>query len=185
MSKLNVQVDRLSKLITDLLDTTRLSDGQLVFDKEELDVNALIEECKDNFQGISANHRIHLNLQKVPPLKGDRERIQQVLTNLISNAIKYSPQGGDVVVSSASKNHSLIIAVEDKGIGIAEDSKKMLFQRFYRSANPMITTFPGLGLGLYISSEIVKRHGGNIQVESREGKGTKFIVTLPLDQSGN
>lgn len=181
MTKLNVQVDRLAKLITDLLDTTRLSEGHLLFDKEDIDVNALIEECKESFQGITGNHKIVLKLQNVPRLRGDRERIQQVLTNLISNAIKYSPKGGDIVVSSDSKNNSLIIAVEDNGIGISDDSQKMLFQRFYRSTNPMISTFPGLGLGLYITSEIVKRHGGSITVESKEGKGSKFIVTLPLD----
>jgi two-component system, chemotaxis family, CheB/CheR fusion protein len=186
IKKLNVQVDRLATLITDLLDTTKLSAGQLIFSKEEIDVNALIEECKENLQRISANHTIHLNLQKVPRLKGDRERIQQVLTNLILNAVKYSPKGGDVTVSSLSKNHSLIIAVEDEGIGIPDESQKMLFQRFYRSANPMISTFPGLGLGLYIAAEIVKRHNGNIKVESQEGKGSRFIVTLPLDgQSDN
>ena len=178
--KLNVQVNRLATLITDLLDTTKIAEGQLQFDKEEFDVNVLIEECRDDFQRLSSNHPVQLNLQKVPRLNADRERIQQVLTNLISNAIKYSPKGGEVIISTASKNHSLIIVVEDKGIGISEDSQKMLFQRFYRSANPVITTFPGLGLGLYIAAEIVKRHGGNIRVESKEGKGSKFIVTLPL-----
>jgi two-component system, chemotaxis family, CheB/CheR fusion protein len=80
-----------------------------------------------------------------------------------------------------SKNNSVIIAVEDNGIGISQESQKMIFQRFYRSANPTIGTFPGLGLGLYIASEIVKRHGGNIKVESREGKGSKFIVTFPTN----
>ena len=124
-------------------------------------------------------------MNEVPHLKGDRERIQQVLTNLISNAIKYSPKGGDIIVSSASKNSSLIVAVEDKGIGISEESQKMLFQRFYRSSNPMINTFPGLGLGLYIASEIVKRHGGTISVESKENKGAKFVVNLPLNQHSN
>ncbi len=184
VAKLNVHVDRLALLVTDLLDTTRLSKGQLVLDKEWVDVNALIEEAEESLQQLSGNHTIHLNLQKVPRLKGDRQRIQQVLMNLVSNAIKYSPKGGDIIISSYTKNNSLFITVEDRGIGISEDSQKKLFQRFYRSADPMITTFPGLGLGLYIVAEIVGGHGGNIKVESKEGKGTKFIITLPVEEDG-
>jgi len=184
VAKLNVQVDRLALLVTDLLDTTRLSKGHLVLDKEWVDVNALIEESRESLQQLSGNHTIHLNLQKVPRLKGDRQRIQQALMNLVSNAVKYSPRGGDIIISTYTKNNSLFIAVEDRGIGISEDSQKKLFQRFYRSTDPVITMFPGLGLGLYIVAEIVRGHGGNIKVESKEGKGSKFIIALPIEEDG-
>jgi two-component system, chemotaxis family, CheB/CheR fusion protein len=179
MSKLNSQVDRLTILINDLLDTTKITEGKLVLQKEEFDLNVLITECKEHFDAILRQHKIELQLQQLPEIFADRERILQVITNLISNAIKYSPLGGDIIVRSAAVDNVIEVSIEDFGIGMSDESQKLLFQRFYRSSNPRVSTFPGLGLGLYISSEIVKRHGGTIDVESREGKGSKFILRLP------
>ncbi|HUQ65533.1 MAG TPA: CheR family methyltransferase [Flavitalea sp.] len=180
MTKLNSQVDRLTTLINDLLDTTQISEGHLVLKMEEFDINQLIEECKDDFAQIISNNKIIANLQEVPKIYADRERILQVITNLISNGIKYSPEGGNIIISTAARNNNLQISVEDFGIGIPDESTKHVFERFYRTNNPLISTFPGLGLGLYITGEIVKRHEGKVTVESKEGQGSKFIVTLPL-----
>ena len=185
MTKLNSQVDRLTILINDLLNTTQITEGKLLLQKEEFNINTLIEECQEHFEAIANQHKIITNLQDVPDIFADRERISQVITNLISNGIKYSPMGGDIIISTKTEDHIVQIGVEDFGIGISDESRKNLFQRFYRSANPLVTTFPGLGLGLYISGEIVRRHGGSIIVESKEGKGSKFIVELPLKANEN
>ena len=185
MTKLNSQVDRLTILINDLLNTTQITEGKLLLQKEDFNINALIEECQEHFDAIANQHKIITNLQDVPDIFADRERISQVITNLISNGIKYSPMGGDIIISTKTVDHIVQIGVEDFGIGISDESRKHLFQRFYRSTNPLVSTFPGLGLGLYISGEIVRRHGGNIIVESKEGKGSKFIVELPLKANEN
>jgi two-component system, chemotaxis family, CheB/CheR fusion protein len=168
-------------LIIDLLDTTRISEGQLMLKPERIDISTLIEECRVNFEGTSrTHHKIITNVKENLFVDADRERILQVLTNLVSNAIKYSPNGGSIFISANSKDSNVVISIEDQGIGIPEESQKLIFQRFYRSSNPVIGTFPGIGLGLYITNEIVRRHGGTISVESKEGKGSKFTVTLPI-----
>jgi two-component system CheB/CheR fusion protein len=183
MTKLNSQVDRLTTLINDLLDTTQISEGHLNLKKEFFDINKLVEECKEQLSRISTNNKIETDLHQVPQVFADRERISQVITNLMSNGIKYSPQGGEIIVSTYAKNNWLYLIVEDFGIGISDESTKHLFDRFYRTNNPVIRTFPGLGLGLYITGEIVKRHEGSVKVESKEGRGSKFIVTLPLKEN--
>jgi signal transduction histidine kinase len=109
---------------------------------------------------------------------GDRERIGQVLTNLISNAIKYSPKGGKIWISTKTKKDLLTVAVKDEGIGINDKQKEKVFDRFSRVGAETNHTFPGLGLGLYIAKEIIKRHNGTIDVESKEGAGTTFHFTL-------
>jgi signal transduction histidine kinase len=109
---------------------------------------------------------------------GDVDHLEQVLSNLISNAVKYSPQADSVDVIVASDESSVSIRVRDYGIGIPQEQHSKLFERFYRVSTD--SYFPGLGMGLYITSEIVKRHGGEITVESEEGKGSTFIVSLPL-----
>lgn len=114
-----------------------------------------------------------------PRRKADRDHIGQVLTNLITNAIKYSPNGGEVIISSISMNGSLKITVQDFGIGIPHNMKHRVFDRFFRVSNPKVKAFPGMGLGLYISTGIVQYHGGSIHVDSKEGQGSTFSVIIP------
>jgi PAS domain S-box-containing protein len=179
MERMNVQVDRLTDLIRDLLDTTRITDGQLPLNMEPFDLNDLIKERVEEIQRLSARHRLQFCPDGAGLIVADRERISQVLTNLLSNAVKYSPQGGNVVISTGSTPDAVTVSVSDKGIGIPEQSRDHVFDRFYRVHSAQTQTYPGLGLGLYISSEIIRRHGGQITVESTEGAGATFTFSIP------
>jgi signal transduction histidine kinase len=124
-----------------------------------------------------------LDLDAPAVFYGDRDRIGQVLINLMTNAIKYSPQAEKIVVKTMCEQGSIITSVQDFGIGIPGEMQQRVFERFFRVEGDARTTFPGLGLGLYISAEIVKRHRGAIWVESEEGKGTTISFSLRQDQA--
>jgi signal transduction histidine kinase len=179
MQKLIRQVDRLNDLINDLLDTTRIAEGRLSFRFESFDLNVLIEDFVEELQRISKQHRIVFKKGKIQTITADKERIGQVLSNLIFNAIKYSPGGGDINIHSEEVEKGVKVSIADKGIGIPEKQLKSIFSRFYRVDNPSIRTFPGMGLGLYISAVIIERHGGTIHVESKEGEGSVFSFIIP------
>lgn len=178
--KMDRQTDKLTGLINDLLNVARMQTGQLEYLDEAVDLNAIVHECVDSLQPTTTKHRIAIEGSMAGVVWGDGERIGQVITNLLTNAIKYSPQGDRVVVRLAARGGSAIIDVQDFGIGIAEEYRERIFEQFYRVSDPSEKTFPGLGLGLFIAGEIVKRHGGAIAVRSASGEGTTFTVTLPL-----
>lgn len=179
VKKLNSQVDRLHNLIVDLLDTTYIVEGGLPLNMQEFDINELIIEQVEEIKRISNSHVYTVKLDKLQPLRGDRERIGQVLTNLLSNAAKYSREGSEITITSKSIKKGVKVSVQDNGIGIPQNMINNIFNRFFRIPNPRIDTYPGMGLGLYISSGIIERHGGVISVESTEGKGSTFYFTLP------
>jgi two-component system CheB/CheR fusion protein len=180
LGKMNTQVDRLTTLIIDLLDFTRIEGGNLKFREEEYNMNELITEIVEDMQRTSSQHKIEKKLGKTVKLTGDRYRIGQVITNLISNAIKYSPKAKKIIVRSKVENKNVIVSVQDFGIGIEQHIMGKVFDRFFRIAQTSLNTFPGLGLGLYIASEFVKRQGGKISVKSVKGKGSTFSFSLPL-----
>ncbi|HTD94221.1 MAG TPA: CheR family methyltransferase [Chitinophagaceae bacterium] len=179
MGKLDKQIDRLTTLMRDLLDTTKISEGQLILQPDNFDLNELIIERVEDMRQVSPKHKIILKLEKLRMLTADRERIGQVVTNLISNAVKYSPNNEEIIITSGETENGVRVCVRDRGIGMSIDTKDRVFNRFYRSNNPKVQTFPGLGLGLYIASEIVKRHGGSMDIESNEGEGSMFCFSLP------
>jgi PAS domain S-box-containing protein len=179
MKKLDVQINHLTDLINMLLDTTKIAEGKLALTPQQFDLNELIAERVEDLQRVSKKHRLILRQETLQPVTADREHINQVLTNLLSNAIKYSPKGGDVIITTAETGGQVSISIQDFGIGIPEILKEKVFDRFFRVQNMQQQTFPGMGLGLYITAGIVKRHGGTIAVESEEGKGAVFTVTLP------
>lgn len=179
LEKLNGQVDRLTRLIRDLLDATRISEGRLALNVSEVDINQLLRETADELQNTAGKHTIELNLQDLPTIRGDKERLQQVIVNLIGNAIKYSPDANRVLIKTYQNNGNINIAVQDFGIGMSEETQSKLFGRFFRSSDPGIGTFPGLGLGLYISMQIIKQHKGTIGVQSEKDKGATFTIVLP------
>lgn len=180
MNKMNSQLDKLTDLINDLLDVTKIESGKLAFSSGYYDVNKLVEDEIEELQRTTTKHKIIFKRTKLPRIYGDRDRIGQVITNLISNAIKYSPQADRIVITTSKENSQVKICVQDFGVGIAKNKQGEIFERFFRVSGPDNTTFPGMGLGLYISSEIIKRQGGRIWVESRKGSGSTFCITLPL-----
>ena len=181
VKKLNTQVDRLNNLIVDLLDTTNIVEGHLTLKQQEFDINDLIKEQVEEVKRLSNDHSIIVKLDKPKQINADRERIGQVLTNLLSNAVKYSPPGSEVTISTKSMKNGIKVSVQDNGIGIPENMLNSVFNRFFRISNPQIQTYPGMGLGLYISAGIIERHGGIISVESTEGEGSNFYFTLPAN----
>jgi PAS domain S-box-containing protein len=182
LKKLDIQLDRLTKLIQDLLDTTKIAEGQLSLHKEEFDVEVLVADSMDAWQRLSTRHQLIWQPKSHCPLYADKERIRQVLTNFVSNAIKYSPNGGDIIITCHKKDDGVEFSVQDYGIGISEDMQHRVFDQFFRVKDARLQTFPGLGLGLYISAGIIQRHNGTIRVESKVGEGSTFLFTIPTSQ---
>ncbi|RCH55133.1 hypothetical protein DJ568_08050 [Mucilaginibacter hurinus] len=183
ISKMDSQVNRLTGLIGDLLDVTKINAGKLQFNDVDFKFAALVTEVVEDLQRTTEKHRLINEFNYEGTVHADRERIAQVITNLITNAIKYSPQPGDILIRSALHDNEVHLCVEDFGVGIAEEKQEHVFEQFYRVSGNKQHTFPGLGLGLYISSEIVKREGGRIWVNSVENKGSTFCFALPVQQS--
>ncbi len=175
------QINKLTRLISDLLDATKVNAGQmqLHYDEDSFDYNELVKEISGEMQRTTQTHIIQLHLSETKTIVGDKNRIGQVLSNLITNAIKYSPGAREIVISTTLGNSEITCSVQDFGIGIPASEYPKLFTRFFRVSNAGINTFPGLGLGLYISSEIINRHSGTITFKSEEGKGSVFSFSLP------
>lgn len=173
------QIERLSKLVENLLDVTRATTGRLVLDRSQVDLSELVEAIAKGFEGQIAKSKCTLSLNLTPSIKGnwDSPRIEQVLVNLLSNAIKFGA-GKPIEITTEIKDSQAILKVKDHGIGISQEDQARLFNRFERAVS--ITSFGGLGLGLFISRQIAAAHGGNVRVESQLGKGSTFILELPL-----
>lgn len=178
---MSTQVNRLTNLIEDLLDFTKIQNGKLMFNEAFFDFNELVKEVIDDMQKISSTHAIKNNSGKTETIFGDKDKLSQILNNLISNAIKYSPQAGSIVVSTELQNDGIELSVQDFGIGILAQHQKNVFEQFYRVNEDNQSTFPGMGIGLYICSEILARQGGKMWVESTIGKGSIFYIWLPFD----
>ena len=133
-------------------------------------------------QRTSTRHIIKKRLNFKRELIGDRDRIIQIVTNLLTNAIKYSPEANEIIVYTEDHKNAVQLCVQDFGIGISADKTDKVFEQFYRVSGTREYTFPGLGLGLYISAEIVKRLGGRIWVTSVEGKGSTFCFSIPVKE---
>ncbi|TMC20270.1 MAG: histidine kinase, partial [Chloroflexi bacterium] len=178
--KMEKQQDKLVNLIGELLDVTKLEAGQLAWHNEPFDLDALMRDVVEEAAYTTQRHQIRIEGVIRHPVFGDRERTGQVLTNLLSNAIKYSPQAHAILVKVADDTDTATVGVQDFGIGIAPEKHEHIFERFFRVSDPLSKTFPGLGLGLFISAQIVKRQGGRIWVESNVGVGSTFFFTVPL-----
>ncbi|WP_134087745.1 ATP-binding protein [Olivibacter sp. XZL3] len=180
LSKLGKQTDRLVKLIYDLLDTTKVMDGQLRLHIEKVDLNPIIADYVSELQSLTEEHDLFFEAGSIHAALADKDRVGQVLMNLVSNAIKYSPAGGRIKISTTmTENDYVRISVADEGKGIAEDQKAKIFGRFYRATDSHKLGLPSLGLGLYICAAIVKQHQGHIGLESKEGMGSVFYFDLP------
>src|SRR5579875_975936 len=179
LSSMEVQINTIIRLVEELLDVSKIQAGRLEYRQETVDLDALLREITDTMQQTHPSHRILLHGAVQASLPGDRERLGQVFTNLLSNAIKYSPDAQTVDMELSASPETVTICVRDHGLGIPREQRDKIFERFYRATGPRQREIPGLGMGLYIVAEIVKRHGGTITVDSEIGKGSTFTVTLP------
>ena len=177
VKKVDKQVNKLTTLINDMLDATKMVSGRLEFTYSEFNFDDFIKETLNDLQ-LTMNKKIDLELfANNCIVNADKEKIEQAITNLVNNANKFSPQAENIIVRTYLKGGHVYCDVQDFGIGISDENINNLFQQFYRISNN--NTFPGIGLGLYISSGIIKREGGNIWVKSVEGKGSTFSFSLP------
>ncbi|NRD44634.1 MULTISPECIES: PAS domain S-box protein [Corallococcus] len=174
------QLTRLTGLINDLLDASRIEAGRLSLHPESTRFDLLVEQTLAGMEGQKGNHTFDFEPPREPvSVHGDTFRLEQVISNLLENALKYSPDGGTIRVRLSLTDDVAVLSVTDPGIGIPEDQQQQLFDRYFRARNASTRSYGGLGLGLYISRDIVERHGGRIWVESEPGRGSTFYVALP------
>ena len=179
------ETTRLIDMTTSFLDLARLESGRIPFNSELFDPHVLLDECVGLMKDKAAEKNLRLNLyvpDKLPTIKGDRDKIKQVVLNLVSNAVNYNKPSGTITVAGQGKQNELIISVNDTGQGIRQTDIAHLFNKFYRS-QATESSVQGTGLGLAICKKIVEAHNGHIEVQSEVGIGTTFLVHLPLNHS--
>jgi two-component system OmpR family sensor kinase len=179
------EIARLTKLTDDLLTLARSDADQSVLEREEVRLDILATEVRQYISPLTQSARVGLNFD--PPdspifVEGDQKRLTQLLMNLLDNAIKYTPEGGSAKLALSVKEDFAVIEVSDTGRGIPASALPHIFERFYRQTDPRDSRVTGFGLGLAISKWIADAHGGSIEVESQEGKGSRFTVRLPLQE---
>lgn len=175
--------ERMVALVSDLLDISRIESGRVKLDLRAVHIHEVVEQVAHTLQGRAQSKGLTLQVDvptDLPPVWGDSNRVAQILTNLISNAIQYTPPGGRVTVSAHTNRDMLEISVADTGIGISKENQRKIFDRFFRADDPLVQETPGTGLGLPITASLVQMHGGQIWVESELGEGSTFTFTLPL-----
>ncbi|HVF69320.1 MAG TPA: GAF domain-containing protein [Xanthomonadales bacterium] len=188
ITNINAQTDKITLLIADLLDIGKIGAGKLIFKKKKFDFEALIQKIVVDFQYTTETHQIKKIGAINKSITGDSDRIGQVLINLLTNAIKYSPVGRDVIVTAKEDKKAVTVSVQDFGMGIPKAKQKHIFEKYFRVSDTGEQTGIGFGLGLYISAEIIKQHNGKIWVESEgSGKslpagrqGSTFCFTIPF-----
>ncbi|GHO62738.1 hypothetical protein KSC_016300 [Ktedonobacter sp. SOSP1-52] len=179
LTRVEGPVKQLERLIEELLDVSKIQAGRLEYVRETVDLDAMLHEVAETMQQLSTTHAIVVRGAAPRSLLGDKDRLGQVFTNLISNAIKYSPGAETVEIDLSTSEETVTVRVRDHGLGIPREQRDKIFERFYRASGPRQKAIPGLGMGLYIVAEIVKRHEGTITVDSTVGKGSTFTVSLP------
>lgn len=181
LSKINSQINRLLTLVDDLLDVSRIHYGKLRLQKSRFNLVRQIKETAYDFQQISPNHQIIVK-NGVPKgfVYADRQRLDEVLTNLLSNAVKFSPKSDKIILRLKNSKEEVVVSIKDFGIGISRESYHRMFEPFFQESNRIRQSFSGLGLGLYISSQIIREHRGKIWVKSEKGKGSTFFFSLPI-----
>jgi signal transduction histidine kinase len=176
------QARRLELLVDEMLDISRIETGLFSVDRAPMDLAALSRRVAEELEPTLQAHTLALEVPEVPvPIRGDERRLEQVLQNLLGNAIKYSPDGGQIGLRITPVDGYARLEIRDEGLGIPEAELEHLFQRFYRAANVDHVRISGFGLGLYLVQQIVSRHDGTVEVTSTEGQGSTFAISLPLD----
>lgn len=178
VARIKKGINQLSKLVANLLDFSRIQEGKLQLEKSNFFLSSVIRERVEAIQPISG-HDFKVEVPDEISLEGDAFRIGQVITNLLTNAVKYSPESEKIIVQAKEEGEQVVISVIDFGTGVSEHERETIFQRFYKGKKPLKKTYPGFGIGLFISSQIIQQHGGEIWVEDNNGKGSEFKFTLP------
>lgn len=179
------QSERLSHLIDNILDFSKMEEGQKIFRFETADITPVVKEMVESFQKLTADEGFHISLtipEPLPDVVFDREAMDQVIHNLIDNACKYSGESRTVEVQLYPKGGKIVISVGDHGIGIGKEDHDKIFSRFYRAGEELTQTVKGSGIGLTIVKQIVEAHQGEVTVESSPDKGSIFNVILPISQ---
>jgi len=175
------QIDNVINLINDLLDMSRIESGKISLAKDRFDLSLLISKTARDLQQSTKNHKITINGKVGIVIKADKVKIEQVITNLLTNAIKYSPKGGKIMINFKKNKKNVIVGIEDNGIGIPLAKQNLIFDKYYKvDYGKEVGNTSSFGLGLFISKEIIKKHGGKIWAESKKRKGSTFYFTLPL-----
>lgn len=181
LERIEEQTDRLTGLVSDLLDVSKIQEGKLHLRKDHILIDTLVQNVITDIRQTATTHKILLQKQAKTLVFADKNRITQVLVNLITNAIKYSPKNSHILIQTQKRKDFIVVRISDQGRGIAEKNLSKVFDRFFQETQSENHT-SGLGLGLYICSTIIKHHGGTIWVDSKKGKGTTFSFSLPLEK---
>jgi PAS domain S-box-containing protein len=180
LNTISAQVSRLNKMVRSLLDISRIETGQLSIDRAAVDMSALVRRVAGELQAVNEDRAIMVECPEAPiMIDGDELRLEQVLQNLVQNALKYSASPAPIAISVAQRGERVCVAVRDQGMGIPESALPQLFNRFYRAENAAERHIGGIGIGLYVVKEIITLHGGDVAVESAEGAGSTFTICLP------
>jgi signal transduction histidine kinase len=175
--------DELNGFIGSILELTKIDSDKVVVNLQQKDINDLVESVIDRYRTQARRRHIEIRKELEPmfPIKLDPSLISKVVANLIDNAMKYSPDGSKILITTEEENDSVVISVSDQGIGLSEDDQKKLFTRFFRAKNDTTTKIAGTGLGLYLTRYFVEAHSGVVEVESELGQGSTFRIKLPVD----
>ena len=177
------ETQRLSRLVEDILSLSQMEAGAARLKMDDVNTARMVRQVVEDMQAQADEKSLELVLSmpaKLPVIRGDKERLAVVLTNLVGNAIKYTPEGGRVEVACGQEGARLHFKVADTGLGIGPAEQEKVFEKFYRSSDERVAALPGTGLGLALAMEIVRTHGGTISLESELGKGSTFTVVLPI-----
>lgn len=177
LNRMGVQISRLDSLVQDLLDVSRIESGKLTFNESEFEMNLLMAEVVADLQQVFPTHTLMLIENQSCKIVADRDRIVQLITNLVDNAVKYSPGATKVFIRLTCDEDNMTVAIQDFGKGISKEQESYIFERFYQVNN--VYKAPGLGIGLYVCKEIIKRLNGEIWFESTLEKGSTFYFKLP------
>jgi signal transduction histidine kinase len=183
LNVMNQETRRLERMVTEILSVAEIEAGSLRVRKDDVRLDALFESLQTDLAALAKDKEQTLTFElppKLPVIQGDRDKLVLALHNVIGNAIKYTPQGGKVIVSAKADAKHVHVDVSDTGIGIKPEEQALVFDRFYRSNDPRVSKITGSGLGLALAREVARLHGGDLSVQSEIDKGSTFTMTLPV-----
>lgn len=180
LDKVDIQITKMTTMINGFLDISRLEAGKIIINREQFDLALLLLEVEEESTTTISSHNLLFDPIQSVMISGDKDKIAQVIHNLISNAVKYSPNGSEIKISCTSDNNSVFVSVRDQGRGITPEDAIHIFDRYYRVGGEQVHLIAGFGIGLYLCSEIINLHKGTISVESKIDKGSDFIFSLPF-----